>query len=377
MSVLFDNPVQPVLEMPSDPAQWQRSASVLDPATRWRLYLHQLALRALMPWFQEEFERPVWPWPHAASFDIWHAVDGLALHLGTNRIVILLAETIDAAELSVPQEWVDLPDWSADYYVAAHVDMDGQRLVLWGYTTYTQLKSLGTYDEANRTYCLKDLDLVQDFSAFWVSQHIGHSVCPAIDTLPSLSEAQAKSLIQSLTRVPEPRLALPFSQWGALISNQSWRQQIYQLRQSATPINVEDWLNHIFENGWHPLETLLPQTQALKFRSAANSTAVLTCGKKICLNTSPDELLLMFSVDIEANRRRNIRIQLYPSGDALLPSNVTLALELSETGELLKTVQAGARDNYIQIPPFRCSAGQRLRVHIQLADSICQEDFIS
>ena len=85
----------------------------------------------------------------------------------------------------------------------------------------------------------------------------------------------------------------------------------------------------------------------------------------------------MFSVDIEANRRRNIRIQLYPSGDALLPSNVTLALELSETGELLKTVQAGARDNYIQIPPFRCSAGQRLRVHIQLADSICQEDFIS
>ena len=174
--------------------------------------------------------------------------------------------------------------------MAAHVDMDGQRLVLWGYTTHTQLRSAGTYDEVSRTYCLKDLDLVQDFSAFWVAQYMGQSTYTPVDTLPSLSEAQAKSLIQDLARVPEPRLALPFSQWGALISNQSWRQQIYQLRQSTTPINVEDWLNHIFEQGWHPLETLLPQTQALRFRSTATRTAVLTCGKKICLNTSPDEL---------------------------------------------------------------------------------------
>ena len=85
----------------------------------------------------------------------------------------------------------------------------------------------------------------------------------------------------------------------------------------------------------------------------------------------------MFSVDIEANKRRNIRIQLYPSSESLLPNDLVLALELSETGERLKTVKAGSKDNFIQIPPFRCSAGQRLKVHIQLDDSACQEEFIS
>ena len=377
MSVLFDNPVQPVLAMPVDLDQWQRIVSISDPVTRWRIYLHQLGLKAVISWCQEEFPQAVCPWPHAAPFDIWHVVDGLPLSLGSKRIVVMLSETIDAAELKVPQEWLDISGLSADYYIAAYVDTDEQRLVLWGYTTYEQIKSQGSYDATERTYCLKDSDLVQDFSAFWVAQHIDQPTSNPMSELPDLPATQAESLIQSLTHSLEPRLALPFSQWGALFSKEHWRQQLYQQRQSHTPVSIEDWLEQIFEQGWQTLETLLPQTPALRFRSAASGTAVLTCGKKIFLNSAPDDLLLMFSVDIEANKRRNIRIQLYPSGDAILPNNVMLALEMSETGQLLKAVKAGEHDDYIQIPPFRCSAGQRLRVHIQLEESTCQEDFIS
>jgi hypothetical protein len=159
--------------------------------------------------------------------------------------------------------------------------------------------------------------------------------------------------------------------------NDHWRQRLYQQRQTPKLANLEDWLEQIFEDGWQSLDALLPQAPALKFRGIASGAAVLTCGKKIFLNTASDDLLLMFSVDIEADKRRNIRIQLYPSGESLLPSDVVLALELSETGERLKTVKAGAQDNFIQIPPFRCLAGQRLKVHIQLDNSTCQEEFIS
>ncbi|MEM8612213.1 MAG: DUF1822 family protein [Cyanobacteria bacterium P01_H01_bin.105] len=377
MSVLFDNPVQPVLEMPADLDYWQRTAFIADPAARWRIYIHHLGLKAIMSWFQEEFAQTVWPLPHAAPIDTWHVVDGLTLSLGDNRIIVMLAETIDAAELRVPQEWVDLPGLSADYYVAAYVDVDEQRLALWGYTTHRQLKSKGIYDAAERTYSLMDTELVQDFSAFWVAQQMARPLPSPMSQLPVLSAAQAEHLVQKLMQSPEPRLALDFYQWGALFINEHWRQQLYQQRQSNAPANIEDWLENIFKQGWQTLESLLPQAHTLRFRSAAGGTAVLTCGKKIFLHTAPDDLLLMFSVDIEANERRNIRIQLYPSGDTILPSNVMLALELSETGELLKTVKAGEQDDYIQIPPFRCSAGQRLRVHIQLADSTCQEDFIS
>ncbi|MBT9315844.1 DUF1822 family protein [Leptothoe spongobia] len=377
MSVFFENPVQPVLKIPVVPAQWQRSASISDVAVRWRIYLHQLGLAALMPWFQEEFDWHVLPFPHAAPFDIWHVVDGLALQLGKNRIVIMLSETIDAAELEVPQEWVDLPDWQADYYIAAYIDMDEQRLALWGYTTHSQIKTKGIYSTTQRTYSLNDIDLIQDFSAFWVAQQVEHPSSLSSEPLPHLPAAQVESLMQQLIDTPDPRLALPFAHWGVLISNDHWRQRLYQQRQNPKLVSIEDWLEQIFEHGWQSLDTLTPQTPALKFRSIAGGAAVLTCGKKIFLNTAPDDLLLMFSVDIETDKRRNIRIQLYPSGESLLPSDVVLALELSETGELLKKVQAGTQDNYIQIPPFRCSAGQRLRVHIQLDDSICQEDFIS
>lgn len=378
MSILFDNPVQPILKMPADLAQWHHNSGITDAATRWQIYLHQLGLTALMSWFQEEFDRPVCPWPYAAPLDIWHAVNGISLQLGHNRIVVILSEAIDAAEINVPQEWVDLPHWSADYYIAAYVDVDEDRLVLWGYTTHGQLKSQGTYHADERTYGLNDVDMVQDFSVFWVAQQMAQPTAIPADPLPTLSTTVAENLIQHIAKLPEPRLALPFTQWAALFTNGCWRQQLYRQRHGLAPVSIQDWLDNIFEQGWQTIDTLLPQAPAaLRFRSAITSTAVLTCGKKILLNTSPDDLLLMFSVDIEANKRRNIRIQLYPSSESLLPSDVVLALELSETGELLKTVKAGSRDNFIQIPPFRCSAGQRLRVHIQLDESTCQEDFIS
>lgn len=376
--MLSDNPVQPVLAMPVDPSQWGRSASIPDSAARWRIYIHQLGLNALITWFQEEFEQSVVPLPHGAPFAIWHVVDGLALQLGNSRIVVMLSETIDAAELRVPQEWVDLPGWRADYYIAAYVDVDEQQLVLWGYTPYAQLKTRSNYDATQRIYCLQDTDMVQDFSVFWVAQQLTQpTLIPPEPLATSLTVDQADSLIQLLTRALEPRLALPFSQWTALISDDQWRQRLYQRRQTAQPVNIADWFENIFEHGWQTLEALLPQAPALRFRAVATGTAVLTCGKKIFLNTAPDDLLLMFSVDIESEKRRNIRIQLYPSNESLLPSDVVLALELSETGKLLKTVKAGTRDNFIQIPPFRCSAGQRLKVHIQLDDSTCQEEFIS
>ena len=375
MSLFFENPMQPVLALPTDQTCWQRSKSISDPAARWRSYVHQLGLKALTVWFEEEFEQTPAPWPNADPFDVWYVVDGLMLLLGDIRIVVILSETISAAELNVPQEWVDLPELSADYYIAAHVDVDNQRLALWGYTTHSLLRERSAYDAVERKYFLGDIDLIQDFSTFLLAQPPNRPT--PLHQLVSMSTAHLESLVQSLAYVPEPRLELPFNQWGTIFSSDRWREQLYQLSQTAACVSIEDWLENIFEQGWQPLGSLLSQSSTPTFRSTAGGTAVLTCGKKIFLNTSPDDLLLMFSVDIEANKRRNIRIQLYPSGDTILPSNVMLALELSETGELLKTVKAGEHDDYIQIPPFRCSAGQRLRVHIQLADSICQEEFVS
>lgn len=377
MSVFFDNPVQPILAMPIDLAKWQRHASISDPAARWRIYLHDISLNALLPWLQEEFEQPVLPWPHAAPFDIWHTLEGLCFQIGDRKVVVILSETIAMEELEIPQEWVDLPQWQADYYLAANVNVDDQQLILWGYTTHKQLKTKSTYTSFTRIYRLNVEDMVQDFSAFWVAQQLEKPTAVPLDPLPELSSAEAENLIQRLAALPDPRLVLPFSQWAALFNHDHWRQQLYQRQQGATPVSIQDWLNQIYRRGWQPIDVLLPQARQPQLRSVTTSTAVLTCGKKIIIGNNYDDLLLMFSVDMEVNNRRNIRIQLYPASEPVLPAYVVLSLEDPQTGKLLKSITAGAKDTFIQIPPFRCPAGEQLRVAIKLETISHQEEFIS
>ncbi|MBT9311952.1 DUF1822 family protein [Leptothoe kymatousa] len=377
MSVFFDNPVQPILAMPIDVPQWQSHASIADAATRWRLYLHQLGLAAITTWLQEEFDSPVLPWPHAAPFDMWANVEGLCLELGDRRLIIILSEAIKLSEIEVPQEWVDMPQWQADYYLAAHVNVDEEQLILWGYTHHSTLKTKGTYTTSTRTYHLNAEEMIQDFSAFWVAQQMPRQPLPPLEPLPKICAPEATALMQTLVDSPEPRLAIPFPHWGALVSNEAWRKQLCQSRQQISPVNIRDWLNNIYTQGWGPLESLFPGVCPAEFRSVVTSNAVLTCGKKIAVGDYSDDLLLMFNIDMESDNRRNIRIQLYPSSEPVLPRNIVLSLELSETGQLLKTVHSGGRDSFIQIPPFRCQAGQQLRVTIQLEDASRQEEFIS
>jgi hypothetical protein len=376
MSVVFDNPVQPVLAMPPDLGLWQQYEAIADPAARWRVYLHRLGLAALQSWVQDECGQSIHPWP-AAAVDLWQGVEGLALGLGDRRLVVILSEAIDATSLAVPQEWVDIPGWTADYYVAAQVDVDEQRLVLWGYGTYAQVKTQGHYESGDRTYSLSADDLIQDFSVFWVAQQLEQLQPVSLPELSPLSEPQAKRLIERLARAVEPRLEIPFELWAALLSNDVWRRQLWQQRQGLTPVDLGGWLRQAIAPGWQALGELLPPSPALGFRSSETRGTVISQGKAVWLNPPGCYLVLGVRVMTADSNRRRISIQLFPSGDDLLPSGVTLALEAHDTAEPLQTVQAGEHDNYIQLPSFHCPPGQRFRVRVQLGDAMVQEDFIS
>jgi hypothetical protein len=377
MSLVFDNPVQPVLAMPPDLAVWQQCESQAAPAGRWRIYLNQLGLGVLQPWFQEESGQSVQCWPTTNPIEIWQVVDGLALMLGQRRIVVMLTETIEAVTLQVPQEWVDIPGWTADYYIAAQVDIDEQRLGVWGYATHAQVKVQGIYEPCDRTYTLRDADLIQDFSVFWVAQQFEQPQAAGVTALPSLSESQAEQLIERLAKTAEPRLDLPFDQWGALLSDARWQQQLWQQRQGIGRVNLGRWVRQVFDQGWQSLESLRPQTPALGFRSGEVRERPIVRGKSIRLNPPGCDLLLLLRVSTTADNRRSIGIQLLPSGVALLPNGVTLTLDLPDTAEHLQTVQAGEQDNYIQLPSFCCPVGQPFRVSVQFAETLVQEDFMS
>ena len=132
-------------------------ADYSSDAAGWRAVKNLLALDAVLTWLREESgieETPqVWPGENALAA-IWKFVNGTAIILGNTRLVLIPSEALDTDEFCVPAEWVDIPQWAADYYLAVQLNPDSGWLRLWGYATHKQLKYQCQYDRIMRTYSL-------------------------------------------------------------------------------------------------------------------------------------------------------------------------------------------------------------------------------
>ena len=383
MNFAFAEPIEWWLEITPDvrAAAWEQQPDT-TPASRWNAYLNQICLAVVLPWLQADYAPEATACPAVSG--LGRDVTGTAIQVGTTRIVLVPSESIDSSELEVSQEWLDIPSWAADYYLAVQVQLndqfdsqdqlDSQWLRVWGYTTHRELKTIGRYDPDDRTYSLAAPDLTQDLNAFWVTLQ----VCPeaqtraAIAPLPELSAIQTENLLQRLNR-PEvvfPRLAVPFELWGALLG-------------ASRRTNLSQWLQQRLEGrieaGWQTLEALFgtaPERLAFGFRSAAETDDTeVTQGRVI--EFAAQSVLLVVGLQIEADQRVGITAQIHPDrGNPYVPAHLTLAL-LSEAGDSLQSVQATEVDNYIQLRRFRCAAGTRFQLQVTLDDRSITEDFIA
>ena len=141
MMLLSDTSTQ-WLEIPDaiHTQSWQRSQFISIPGNRWQAYLNQVCLQTMLPWLQEKSEIE----PSVDSRDslaFWEMVNGSAIVLGTTRLIVIPTEAMDRSEFRVPQEWIDIPSWVGDYYLAVEVDPDEKWLNIWGYATHQMLKS--------------------------------------------------------------------------------------------------------------------------------------------------------------------------------------------------------------------------------------------
>ncbi|PSB02249.1 DUF1822 family protein [Merismopedia glauca] len=265
---------------------WQQSQRLTTATNQWQAYLNQLCLSAILPWLQEDYSSSVRPWLGSAALgSFWELTNGTAVMIDGARLVLVPSETLDLSELRVPQEWVDIPEWAGDYYLPVQIDPDEGWVRLWGYCTHQQLKRQGMYETSDRSYTLEATDLVNDISAFGVARQL----CPQeatraqIAPLPKLALAQAQNLLQRLgnSALINPRLAIPFEFWGALLAHGGWRQELYQLRLGNTDNwSVVKWLQQEVSQlaqdwGWGKLE-FQPVTQGARGSIAADKTASLT-----------------------------------------------------------------------------------------------------
>ena len=372
---------------------WQKSLVYATHTSRWCAYINQICLHAFLNWVNTEYvsEASVWcSSPGIPAF--WEFFNGSAIWEGDKRVVLIPSEAIDDGELEVPQEWVDIPSWAADYYLAAQVEPDGKWVRIWAYTTHTELKSLAQYDSVDRTYCLDARHLTKDLNAFWITYQfcVDEEVKAFVSPLPELPATQAENLQQRLghSTLFFPRLEVPFKTWGALLEKEQWRQGLYQQRQqqqralsSQGQVNLSHWLLNIYDASWQAIETFFSSTSsslAFNFRSSPSlSTASKKRAKVIDLGAEikSQKVILLVALIPLANQQMSIRVQLHPIVDEYLPNKIKLVLLSSEEG-IIQEVQTRDQDNYVQLKLFEGEVGESFSVQVIFDSDQSIENFV-
>ncbi|KAM3092465.1 DUF1822 family protein [Phormidesmis sp. 146-12] len=355
---------------------WQQSRSLPVPRDRWAVYLNLVCFQSTFQWLKEKYQHQAIKNLQSTCFpNIYALVNGSAIAFNNSRLILIPTEAIDHHEFRVPQEWIDIPSWAGDYYLAVEVDTDKQQLQIWGYTTHQILKSRGQYDADDRTYSLASKDLQQSLSVLGVMLQVATEPTRAeIDLLPKLLSTQSINLIQRLKSTALPRLAIPFMQWGALIEQEKCLEKLCQ-RQAAT-FNLSNWLHHLFEMDWQAIEGFLEAELTTGFRHEDETGQVIQRVKPIALKEDLTILLLII-LTVEPDERRNIRVRILPTNEALnLPENLSLVLR-SITGNEIQSVQSRSQDQSIQLKQFKCPPHVQLQLQIAIDNVTVIENFLT
>lgn len=307
---------------------------------QWRGKINQMCLDAVIPWLQEEYVQPV---KVQALPNIWEFVNGTKVECDDLNLVIIPSTALDQSELRVPQEWVDIPSWKADYYFAVRVNPHENWLTIWGYTTHHQLKTQGKYDASDRTYSLNEDHLIHDINVLWISQQLATTetlqsemLQVEVAPIPAVPIAQARNLLERLgdPTVVFPRLSVPFSLWAGLMAHPGWRQQLYERRQGMTQRSILQWLqmglsNWAEQSGWEIAGATAWVTQGVRSRElepelGSESGSELGLRRSLIIADQPYELRIF---PIGAPESNTWRFELRTT--RLIPAGMTLRL-LSE-----------------------------------------------
>ena len=353
---------------------WQQSASFTSETNRQRAYINLLSHKIILPYLQAEITCAT---IQANQDSIWElGVNGSVIKIDNQRLIIIPSEALDIDELRIPQEWVDIPQLAADYYLAVQVDTEKNFLRIWGYTTHKKLKEQGHYTKRDRSYSLDRDNIIEDVDSLWlIRQYYGNE--PTRSEIQPLATLSNDELIQLLNTLGDPELIFPrrtvaFDQWGAIFANENWRQMLVERRQPQalnSEVNLSEWFKNIFSEGWQTIDQVLAPSQ-LAFFQAGNEIKRI---KDLGLELNGHKLALMILVrPIESGV--TVRASVYATGEKnTLPLNLKLMI-LDDTGEVFKEVTSLSDDEFIRYE-FDVETGDRFAIKIALDSTSITEYF--
>ncbi|BAZ10159.1 hypothetical protein NIES4071_19730 [Calothrix sp. NIES-4071] len=373
---------------------WEQAQRHSNTLSRYNAYLNHIVVHTFLNFIEEWLSEESTPQPQIPNSDslhnIWEVVNGATIGLGEKRIVLIPSETSYLEELCVPQEWVDIPSFAGDYYLAVQVNLGIDDSECWmsvrGFTTHRQLKCKAS--NQNRSYLMPVEHLTENLTLMQVIQEI--DVRSQIPQLSTLSETEAQVLLQLLGNpsISPRQHNLPFEKWASLIDNHQWRQQLYQRRiaqlneNPKSVVNLSNWLRNIFEVGWESINTVInseSQNIAFAFRqrevhitgAAAERVKLIDLGMQL----GNQCVALLLGLSQEEQQKVGIRVQLHPAnGEDFLPSKIKLSL-LSDFGTVLQTLESRSQDNFIQLKRFICPSGKGFSIQVALDNFSITEYF--
>lgn len=207
-------------------------------------------------------------------------VNGFCLKVNGSKIVFIPSQNLDIAGCEIPQEWVDLPNWNADYYVPIQVDLEAKYLHLWGAITHAELKQTAELDPLFRDYQVDRAQMTANLDVLWASCELAPAPKAAISELVSLTPTQAQQTIDRLLSQSSfhfPRLLLPFSQWGAILDRADYLNWYLKTTAPAPMFtNLSNWFAQQaanLEQSWQIVEQFInPPKLQVAFRGISLKT---------------------------------------------------------------------------------------------------------
>ena len=356
--------------------------------------LNQICLQKIQVWLTEIGIESTPTFSPAQMDSIWDVVNGFALTVGNRRLIIIPSDKFDREELSVPQEWVDIPTWMGDYYLAVQIDLDERTMNIWGYTSHRTLRETGTFDRIDRTYSISSDFLIGDLDILWMAQLLDLQEITIVPTIPSLNSDRSTSAIDRLSQPSpySPRLDLDFNTWAAILSNNDLREQLHQRRLQVTTLqavttprlSLTDWLRQEFsqalEQGWQ-IGNAIVGGEAAMMRNLAvvrGGEMSIELDKLINLQYQLDQTSVVMLVGIKAQDATHVTVsvQVYPVlGTPTLPPQLKLSY-ITDAGEELAAIISRSSDIQIQLPLFTSDVGTTFNIQLQLDGKSQIEKFI-
>jgi hypothetical protein len=341
----------PIIELAQRDQRQQRTAWA-----QWNAYLNSLCLHSCLTYFQAE--TAISPPDPARTQRIWTYLNGSLITAGSTRIALIPTESVDRLTLEVPQEWVDLPSWAADYYLSIQFSPDYDAIEILGYTTHKYLQQQGERNDRHRLYNLPSHQLMPDLNLLWLT-HKGYSRSQtqgALAPLPALSPQQTEMLMQ---RLDDPITALtrtdiPFRLWGALLDSPTWHHR--------SPITqLSKWLQAQIDGSWQAVEAILHPQQIITTRRSPDLAASSGIDRAKILTFSQGSIALIMGINAIEGGEFRIDLHIYPAGgQPQLPG--TTRLRLLQSAVEMTQIQATATETiHLQ---FRARAQECFDVEI-------------